>query len=161
MTFRAFHWHPVLITKKIASIAPPLSIRGLRPPGGCGLRGGGSHRIRSHSAAGIRCSRRQPVAGPMILVLVALGMREPRPAGSTRRGRYRLYAACRGGLLIREAEGVKPGRSQVEDQLDRSAPEALQGLDAAPRDRRVGHVSHDRLARRGVKARKSCDSHAD
>lgn len=54
MAFRAFHWHPVRSTKKIASIAARSGTRGLWQPKGCPGRGGRSGAILAHSSSGSR-----------------------------------------------------------------------------------------------------------
>jgi len=56
VSFRAFHWHPVRSTKKIASIAARSGTRGLWHPKGCFGRAGSRGRIFAQSASG----RRQP-----------------------------------------------------------------------------------------------------
>jgi len=53
---RAFHWHPVRSTKKIASIAARSGTRGLWQPSGCFGRAGSKGSILAHSASG----KRQP-----------------------------------------------------------------------------------------------------
>ena len=54
VSLRAFHWHPVRSTKKIASIAERSGTRGLWQPSGCFGRGGSSGSILAHSASGSR-----------------------------------------------------------------------------------------------------------
>ena len=54
VSLRAFHWHPVRSTKKIASIAERSGTRGLWQPSGCFGRGGSSGSIFAHSASGSR-----------------------------------------------------------------------------------------------------------
>jgi len=54
VAFRAFHWHPVRSTKKMASIALRSGTLGLWPPKGWGGRGGKSGSIRSQRASGMR-----------------------------------------------------------------------------------------------------------
>ena len=70
---RAFHWHPVRSTKKIASIAERSGTRGLWQPSGCFGRGGGSGSISAHSAPGSRQpssrTRRLFLFGPVILAI--------------------------------------------------------------------------------------------
>jgi hypothetical protein len=56
--FRAFHWHPVRSTKKMASMAWRSSTRGRGHPSGCSFRGGSSGWMCSHNSSGMRQSRR-------------------------------------------------------------------------------------------------------
>jgi hypothetical protein len=54
VSLRAFHWHPVRSTKKIASIAARSGTRGLWQPSGCFGRGGSSGSILAQSTSGSR-----------------------------------------------------------------------------------------------------------
>ena len=54
VSLRAFHWHPVRSTKKMASIAARSGTRGLWQPSGCGGRGGSSGSILAQSVSGSR-----------------------------------------------------------------------------------------------------------
>jgi len=54
VTFRAFHWHPLRSTNRIAFIASRLFTRGRWQPSGWGFPGGSNGSISSHSSFGIR-----------------------------------------------------------------------------------------------------------
>jgi hypothetical protein len=71
VSLRAFHWHPVRSTKKIASIAARSGTRGLWQPSGCLGRAGSSGSIFAHRASGSRQpssqTRRFRVFSPAVL----------------------------------------------------------------------------------------------